>query len=147
MKLKFLVPIFSLFFSFYFSQNINIEVKDTNGKPISEANVQLLKNGRTLDFQKTNDGGFCTFSLSEKGVFSLKFTSVFYKTKLVEIDTNEKLNFEVQLESQITEIQEVEIKSRSKIAMAKEDTIAFNLKSVRDGTERTTKDLIKKLPG
>ncbi|KPH11204.1 carboxypeptidase-like regulatory domain-containing protein [Chryseobacterium sp. ERMR1:04] len=147
MKLKFLVPIFSLFFSFYFSQNINIEVKDTNGKPISEANVQLLKNGRTLDFQKTNDGGFCTFPLSEKGVFSLKFTSVFYKTKLVEIDTNEKLNFEVQLESQITEIQEVEIKSRPKIATAKEDTIAFNLKSVRDGTERTTEDLIKKLPG
>lgn len=147
MKLKFLIIIFSLFFSFSFSQNINIEVKDANGKPISEANVQLLKSGKTLDFQKTNDKGFCTFQLSEKGVFSLKFTSVFYKTKLVEIDTNEKLNFEFQLESQITEIQEVEIKSRPKLATAKEDTITFNLKALRDGTERTTEDLIKKLPG
>lgn len=147
MRLKFLVTIFSLFFSFSFSQNINIEVKDANGKPISEANVQLLKSGRTLDFQKTNDKGICIFQLSEKGVFSLKFTSVFYKTKLVEINTNQKLNFEFKLESQITEIQEVEIKSRPKLATAKEDTITFNLKAVRDGTERTTEDLIKKLPG
>ncbi|SDQ47471.1 hypothetical protein SAMN05421664_1736 [Chryseobacterium soldanellicola] len=147
MKLKFLVFILSLFFFHSFSQNININVKETTGKPISEANVQLLKNGKTVDFQKTDDKGVCTFQLSEKGVFSVKFTSVFYKTKILEIDTNEKSNFEVQLDPQITVIEEVEIKSRPKIATAKEDTIAFNLKAVRDGTERTTEDLIKKLPG
>ncbi|KMQ62926.1 hypothetical protein ACM39_17610 [Chryseobacterium sp. FH2] len=147
MKSKFSILIFFLLFHFSYSQQLSIEVKEINGKNISEINVQLLKNGKTLDFQKTNDKGICAFQISEKGIFSLKFTSVFYKTKLVEIDTNEKLNFEVQLEPQITVIEEVEIKSRPKIATAKEDTIAFNLKAVRDGTERTTEDLIKKLPG
>lgn len=147
MNFKYSVIVFLLLFSYSFSQNINIEVKEANGTPISEVNVQLLKNEKILNFQKTNDKGICTFLLSEKGTFSLKFTSLLYKTKLVEINTNEKNDFEVVLESQVKTIPTIEIKARPKIASAKEDTIAFNLKAVRDGTERTTEDLIKKLPG
>lgn len=147
MALRFLTFILIFFFCHSFSQSITITVKDNTGKSISDTNVQLLHNGKTIDFQKTNDTGNCTFQLSEKGVFSLKFTSVFYKTKIVEVDTNQKTDFNMELEQQITEIKEVEIKSRPKIASANEDTISFNLKAVRDGTERTTEDLIKKLPG
>ncbi|SHF26557.1 TonB-dependent receptor [Chryseobacterium takakiae] len=147
MDFKFLTLIILFFFSYSFSQNINIEVKEIDGSPISEVNVQLLKDGKTIDFLKTDDKGICTFKALEKGIFSLKFTSLFYKTKIVEINTAEKTNYSIVLETQITTIQTVEIKSRPKIATAKEDTIAFNLKAVRDGTERTTEDLIKKLPG
>ncbi|WP_426477364.1 hypothetical protein ACP3T3_19340 [Chryseobacterium sp. CBSDS_008] len=147
MNSKYLIIVFSLLFCYSFSQDISIHIKDTNGKAIEDANVQLLKDGKTLAFQKTDNAGNCIFQLSEKGVFSLKFTSLFYKTKIVDIDTREKLNFDFSLESQITVLQEVEIKSRPKIASAKEDAVAFNLKAVRDGTERTTEDLIKKLPG
>lgn len=147
MNSKYLIIAFSLLFSFSFSQNISINVKNSNGKAVEEANVQLLKGEKTLSFQKTDKTGNCIFQLPEIGVFSLKFTSIFYKTKIVNIDTREKLNFDVSLESQITVIQEVEIKSRPKIASAKEDTITFNLKAIKDGTERTTEDLIKKLPG
>jgi len=147
MPLRFLTFILIFFFCYSLSQNITVKVKDNTGKSVADVNVQLLKNGKTIDFQKTNDTGHCTFQLSEKGVFSLKFTSVFYKTKVVEIDTNQQSEFNIELEQQITEIKEVEIKSRPKIASAKQDTVAFNLKAVRDGTERTTEDLIKKLPG
>ncbi|WP_114819064.1 hypothetical protein [Chryseobacterium sp. KLBC 52] len=147
MNFKFSIIIFLLFFSYSFSQDINIKVKEANGNSISEVNVQLLKNEKTLDFQKTNDKGICNFQVSQKGNFSLKFTSLLYKTKVVEINTNEKNDFEIVLESQVKTIPTVEIKARPKIASAKEDTIAFNLKAVRDGTERTTEDLIKKLPG
>lgn len=149
MNLKFPIIIFLLFFCYSFSQNINIniEIKEANGNPVPEANVQLLKNEKTIDFQKTNDKGVCNFRLSEKGIFSLKITSLLYKTKILEINTNEKTDFEIVLESQVKIIPTVEIKARPKIASAKEDTIAFNLKAVRDGTERTTEDLIKKLPG
>lgn len=147
MKVKFLIFIVLLIFSFSFSQNININVKEASGTPIPEVNVQLLKSGKTIDFQKTDIKGNCNFRLSERGVFSLKFTSVFYKTKIIEINADEKLIFDAILEPQLTNIEEVEIKSRPKIVTAKEDTIAFNLKAVRDGTERTTEDLIKKLPG
>ncbi|AZA63300.1 hypothetical protein EG345_00205 [Chryseobacterium carnipullorum] len=147
MNFKFSIIIILFFFSYSFSQNINIEVKEANGNPISEVNVQLLKHEKTLDFQKTNDKGVCNFQPSQKGNFSLKFSSLLYKTKIVEINTNEKNDFGIVLESQVKTIPTIEIKARPKIASAKEDTIAFNLKAVRDGTERTTEDLIKKLPG
>lgn len=145
MRLYFLI--FHLFSLGFFSQNIKVSIKDNVGNNAENVNVQLLKNDKILDFQKTNNKGICSFWLSEKGSFSLKFTSLFYKTKTVEINTTDTTDFEVVLESQITTIETVEIKSRPKIATAKEDTIAFNLKAVRDGTERTTEDLIKKLPG
>ncbi|ASK31918.1 hypothetical protein CEY12_18190 [Chryseobacterium sp. T16E-39] len=134
-------------FSIAWSQSIHIKIKDNTNKSSENVNVQLIKNGKTIDFKKTNNAGQCIFELSEKGVFSLKFTSVFYKTKILEINTLDQSDFEIVLEPQVQEIQEVEIKSRPKIAKAKEDTISFNLKAVRDGTERTTEDLIKKLPG
>lgn len=147
MNFKFSVIVFLFFFSCSFSQNINIQVKDLDGSPIPEVNVQLIKLEKTLDFQKTNDKGICNFRLSEKGNFSVKLTSLLFKTKIVEINANEKTDFDIILESQVKTIPTVEIKARPKIASAKEDTIAFNLKAVRDGTERTTEDLIKKLPG
>jgi len=145
--MKFLFFTLCLFSLNLFSQNIEISVKDNLGNNAENVNVQLLKDGKIIDFQKTNDKGISIFNLSVKGVFSLKFTSLYYKTKIIEIDTSEKSYFTSILEIQITEIQEVEIKSRPKISTAKQDTIAFNLKAVRDGTERTAEELIKKLPG
>ena len=72
---------------------------------------------------------------------------LFLKTRFVEINTNEETNFEIALEQQITEIQEVKIKSRPKIVFMKGDTISYNIKAVKDGTERTVEDLVRKLPG
>ena len=144
---RILYILFLIGFSIVQAQTIHVKIKDNTNKPPENVNVQLIKTGKTIDFKKADNTGQCIFQLSEKGVFSLKFTSVFYKTKIIEINNSEQSEFEVVLESQIQEIQEVEIKSRPKIAKAKEDTIAFNLKAVRDGTERTTEDLIRKLPG
>lgn len=139
--------LFLISFSLLQAQIIRVTIKDNAGKPPENVNVQLVKNGKTIDFRKADPAGKCTFQSPEKGMFSLKFTSVFYRTKVVEINTDEQSDVEVALEPQVQEIQEVEIKSRPKIAKAKEDTISFNIKAVRDGTERTTEDLIKKLPG
>ncbi|MFC3159632.1 hypothetical protein SAMN05443633_11343 [Chryseobacterium arachidis] len=138
-----------LFFSFeiFFSQNIKIKVADSFGKQLSNVNVQLQENGKTLQFKKTDQNGSCDFNIPTKGIYTLKFTSILYKAKLVEINTNDRSDFEVVLENQITEIKEVEIKSRPKIATAKGDTISYNIKAVKDGTERTVEDLLKKLPG
>jgi hypothetical protein len=144
---RLLYILFLISFSIIQAQTIHIKIKDNTNKPHENVNVQLIKNGKTIDFKKANDTGQCIFQLYEKGVFSLKFTSVFFKTKIVEINTSEQSDFEIVLDPQVQEIQEVEIKSRPNIAKAKEDTISFNLKAVRDGTERTTEDLIKKLPG
>jgi hypothetical protein len=137
------------FFSFevFFSQNIKVKVVDTSQKQLNNVNVQLQENGRTLQFKKTDPQGICSFEIPVKGIYTLKFTSILYKTKLVEINTSEKSDFEITLEQQITEIKEVEIKSHPKIVSVKGDTISYNIKAIKDGTERTAEDLIKKLPG
>jgi hypothetical protein len=134
-------------FGVYFSQNIVIKIVEPSGNQLDNINVQLQQNGRTLQFIKTNDQGICNLNIPVQGVYILKFTSLLYKTKFVEINTSEKSDFEITLEQQITEIKEVEIKSRPKIASAKGDTISYSIKAVKDGTERTVEDLIKKLPG
>lgn len=139
--------LFLFLFGVYFSQNILIKVVDQQGKQLDNINVQLQQNGRTLQFKKTDLQGICNINISTKGVYTLKFTSLLYKTKFVEINISEKSDFEITLEKQITEIKEVEIKSRPKIATAKGDTISYNINAIKDGTERTVEDLIKKLPG
>lgn len=136
-----------LSFHFCFAQKIEVVVKDNKGQKLSNINVQLQKNGRTLDFQKTQDNGVCFFTLKESGVYGLKITSMQYKTQFLEINTDEKQHFQAILEEQHTEIKEVVIKSRPKISKVVGDTIAFNISAIKDGTERTAEDLIKKIPG
>lgn len=139
-----------LFFIFYFltsAQNISIVVRDNLKNSVENVNVQLQRGNNTIDFKRTDKNGKCVFSIAEKGNYTLKFTSMQFKTKVVEINTSVDTDFSFILEPQITEIETVEIKSRPKIAKSKEDTISYNLKTVKDGTERTAEDLIKKLPG
>ena len=138
---------FLVLFQFSFSQEIIIKTVNKEGQKLENINVQLQKNNKTLQFKTTNKNGVCSFDASESGNYTLKFTSMLYKTKLVEINTSEKTDFEITLEQQITEIEEVQIKSRPKIAIAKGDTISYNIKAVKDGTERTVEDVIRKLPG
>ncbi|AYO57996.1 hypothetical protein CO230_07580 [Chryseobacterium sp. 6424] len=139
-----------LFFIFYFltsAQNISIVVRDNLKNSVENVNVQLQRESNTIDFKRTDKNGKCVFSIAEKGNYTLKFTSMQFKTKVVEINTYVDTDFSFILEPQITEIETVEIKARPKIAKSKEDTISYNLKTVKDGTERTAEDLIKKLPG
>ncbi len=146
MKLQ--VSFFFLFIlQLFYGQNISVNVINKEKNKLSNINVQLLKNNKTLDFKTTNEIGICNFTIKEKGEFTLKLTSMLYKTTVVKINPDEKTNFEIILESQITEIQEVKIKTRPKIAFLKEDTISYNLKAIKDGTERTVEDLVRKLPG
>ncbi|MFC7345854.1 hypothetical protein ACFQO9_03850 [Chryseobacterium zhengzhouense] len=128
------------------SQTLEINVKNEKGDDIDNINIQLIKDEKLLDFTKTNNGK-AIFKNVASDIFRLKLTSVFYKTKFIEIDTRKKSTFHIILDSQITEIAEVEIKTRPKIAFLKNDTISFNVKAIKDGSERTTEDLIRKVPG
>lgn len=147
MHSKYYFFLFLVFNVFYSQQIIKIQVKNSDGNFIEDVNVQLLYKNKTIDFKKTDSTGKCIFELSEKGVFSLKFTSMLYKSEIIDIDTHYKSFFDITLQSQVKEIESVEIKARPKIATVKEDTIVFNIKAIKDGTERTTEDLIKKIPG
>ena len=137
-----------LFCQLAFSQSISIEIFNEEGKRLENINVQLLENNKIVAFQTTDKNGICKFVINQtQGNFSLKITSLLYKEKFLDINPKEKIQYSVTVQSQITEIKEVIIKSRPKIINVKEDTISYNIKSIRDGTERTTEDLVKKLPG
>ncbi len=144
---KFLLIFILFIFSFSKSQQINVILKDEQGNSTENVNVQLLKNGNILEFKRSNKEGVSVFNISENGIYTIKLTSVYYKTEVFELDTREKTSFTFIVKQQITEIESVEIKSRPRIASAKEDTISFNIKAIKDGTERTAEDLIKKMPG
>ena len=145
LKLRFIVLLFFSFFSN--AQKLEIRTLDSLGKPSANINVQLLKNNNVFAFQKTDSSGKCIFEVKTPGIYTLKFTSVFFKTKILEINTDLQSEFTVQLEEQLTEIETVKIKPPSKIVFLKSDTLKYNINAIKDGTERSTEDLIKKLPG
>ena len=92
---------------FFLGQNIIVKAINTEKQSLDNVNVQVLENNKTIDFKTTNENGICSFVVFEKGIYTLNFTSLLYKTKFVEINTFEKSDFEILLEQQITEIQEV----------------------------------------
>lgn len=145
-KIFFLLLFFLLGF-FGKSQKIQVFVKNEKGENLDNINVQLLKDQKIIDFQKTDGKGGALFENTGKNSFQLKFTSIYYKTKILNTEAQDNPVLHVVLEPQITDIAEVEIKSRPKIAFLRNDTISFNVKAIKDGTERTTEDLIRKIPG
>ena len=146
--MKFIIIFFHLLLCpFYFAQEITIKTINQEKQNLDNVNIQLIKDNKILDFKTTNSNGICRFTVSESGIYTIKTTSMLYKTKFVEINTSEKTYVEIILEQQVTEIKEVEIKSRPKTSTIKGDTISYNIKAIKDGTERTAEDLIKKLPG
>lgn len=145
MRIVFMIVLFTVHFCF--GQQISVTAKNTNGETLSNINVQLIKNKKTLDFKITNSQGISTFTPKEQGNFTLKFTSMQYKTLLMDINTKENTEFVAILQQEIKEIKEVTIKARPKISKAKGDTLSYNIKAIKDGTERTAEDLIKKIPG
>lgn len=146
--MKFIIIFFHLVLCpFYLAQEITIKTINQEKKNVDNVNIQLIKANKILDFKTTNSNGICSFTVSESGIYTIKTTSMLYKTKFVEINTSENTYVEIILEQQVTEIKEVEIKSRPKISTIKGDTISYNINAIKDGTERTAEELIKKLPG
>ena len=139
--MKFIIIFFHLVLCpFYFAQEITVKTINQERQNLDNVNIQLIKANKILDFKTTNSNGICSFTVTEKGIYTIKTTSMLYKTKFVEINTSEKTYFEIILEQQVTEIKEVEIKSRPKISTIKGDTISYNIKAIKDGTERTAED-------
>ena len=120
-------------------------------QPIS-ANI-LIKNSENKnlisEFFKAEDNGEFTIILEQTySKIYFEVTAMGYKKISDSIISPKKettYNFYYILKEKTEELEEVIIK-QEKIEIA-EDTISFNAKSYKDGTERKVEDLIKKLPG
>lgn len=116
------------------------------------ANI-LIKNSENKnlisEFFKTDDKGKIT-AILEKNYSKIYFdiTAIGYKKisdSIVNPIKKSTYFLEYVLIEKVTELQEVII-TKEKFEI-KEDTVSFNPKSYKDGTEKKVEDLIKKLPG
>ena len=152
MKNKVLILILaSLFSNIIFSQTIKGKIQNTLKEPIS-ANI-LIKNSENKnlisEFFKTDDNGDFTAVLEENYTkIYFEITAMGYEKiadSIISPSKNRTYNLNYILNEKITELQEV-IVSQEKFEI-EGDTVSFNPRSYKDGTERKVEDLIKKLPG
>ena len=137
--------------NFSFSQTLNGKVQNTLKEPIS-ANI-LIKNSENKnlisEFFKTDDNGDFTAVLEENYTkIYFEITAMGYEKiadSIISPSKNRTYNLNYILNEKITELQEV-IVSQEKFEI-EGDTVSFNPRSYKDGTERKVEDLIKKLPG
>jgi hypothetical protein len=143
-----------LFYLLIFTQLINSQTKisgiiyNNEKVPISRANIQLLDIDSTnIDFKfSDNDGKYKIFA-QEKRLYLLKISAFNYQTQIKKILIDKDLIENFILENKISTLETVIIKSQSKSAKFRGDSISYNIKSVIDSTERNLGDLLKKLPG
>ena len=152
MKNKVLILILaSLFSNIIFSQTLKGKIQNTLKEPIS-ANI-LIKNSENKnlisEFFKTDDNGDFTVVLEENyTTIYFEITAMGYEKiadSIINPSKKSIYNFNYILNERVTELQEV-IVSQEKFEI-EGDTVSFNPRSYKDGTERKVEDLIKKLPG
>ena len=101
------------------------------------------------EFFKTDDNGDFTAVLEENYTkIYFEITAMGYEKiadSIISPSKNRTYNLNYILNEKITELQEV-IVSQEKFEI-EGDTVSFNPRSYKDGTERKVEDLIKKLPG
>lgn len=125
-----------------------VVVEEQLEKPLSSASIQLLgiKNNSVLAFGFTDNYG-------KKGFSNITDDSLRVKVSYLGYDTEERIistrihQHTIKLVKNTVELKEVLITTYPKSFTLKEDTISYNIKSVRDGTERNLGDALKKLPG
>ena len=142
MKNKVLILILaSLFSNIIFSQTIKGKIQNTLKEPIS-ANI-LIKNSENKnlisEFFKTDDNGDFTAVLEENYTkIYFEITAMGYEKiadSIISPSKNRTYNLNYILNEKITELQEV-IVSQEKFEI-EGDTVSFNPRSYKDGTERT----------
>lgn len=130
------------------SQELKGKVIDEMQRPISNANIQLLKleNNELITFSKSNEIGFFSFKIKEISFpLVLKITHFFYEKQELEIFSLKDLN--VVLKERVNELKEVVIEKKQQDIVEKNDTLTYNLNNLLVGSELKLKDILEKLPG
>lgn len=122
-------------------------VKSTNGSPVPSASVTVQEPGKEtiLAFGITNSKGEYRISVNSSQpnlVLKIKAYNFGASTQNITNKT-QTVNFTIQPE--VTEIEEVKIKTR--IITKKGDTITYDLKSFENKSDRSLSDVLKKIPG
>ncbi len=142
-------------FSHLYSQRLKGNIRDSENKPMGGINVLIKKpgtDGTVLQYAISDAQGNYTISLKpDLDAFIIEFRSFAYKTEVIEIsDLSQFPNpyiLNVYLENDLTELEEVIVKSEKRPITINNDTTSYNISAFKDGTERVVEDLLRKLPG
>lgn len=147
--MKFRFTLLLLLFSFFAwaQKTVSGKVTDQDGAPLPSASVTVEEPGQDaiLAYSITNSKGEfkVTFTSGMQNV-DLKIKAFNQKTLVRSVSNSDQvLNF--KMESEATEIKEVQLKT--KMITAKGDTISYDLKAFDSKADRTLADVMKKIPG
>ncbi len=141
----FLVFIISI--SSFAQKTISGKVFDGHGSGVASASVTIEEPGKSA---------IIAYGISDaKGQYKVSFSSseekilikvkAFNQKTITKTVNNASQNIDFQLQSEITEIKEVNIKT--KLITKRGDTISYDLKSFESKNDRVLADVLKKLPG
>ncbi|EJL75110.1 carboxypeptidase-like regulatory domain-containing protein [Chryseobacterium populi] len=143
----------SLFLMIFFSvltfaqKSVTGKITDEDGVPIPSASVTVEEPGKDaiLAYGITNSKGEykVSFTSAEPNV-DLK-VKAFNQKPLTKQISNSDQNLNFKMDSEATEIKEVQLKT--KMITARGDTIAYDLKAFDSKSDRTLADVMKKIPG
>lgn len=148
MKLKITLFLMIFFSVIAFAQKtVSGKITDEDGVAIPSASVTIEEPGKDaiLAYAITNSKGEykVTFTSSESNV-DLK-VKAFNQRPLTKQISNSDQTMSFKMESEATEIKEVQLKT--KMITARGDTISYDLKAFDSKSDRTLADVMKKIPG
>lgn len=150
-KINLICIITLLFYINSYSQvNLSGKIIDSNNNFISKALIQVFDKDTTniLAYSFANNEGkySVNFSNSDKVIF--KISAYNYEDLYIEsLIKNDNTELDFTLFKKTTQLKEVIVIAHQKTAKVSNDSISFNLNTIRDSTETNLGDLIKKLPG
>ncbi|WP_344833126.1 hypothetical protein [Chryseobacterium ginsenosidimutans] len=143
----------SLFLMIFFSvlsfaqKTVSGKITDEDGVGIPSASVTVEEPGKDaiLAYAITNSKGEykVTFTSAESNV-DMK-VKAFNQRPLTKQISNSDQTLSFKMDSEATEIKEVQLKTR--MVTAKGDTISYDLKAFDSKSDRTLADVLKKMPG
>ena len=146
MKISIIIFQIIFFYQISFSQTkISGNISNKENLPISRANIQLLdKDSISINYSFSNDKGNYELFAHEKGEYLLKITAFNFEKRFKKILVNNELKENFNLENKNNNLDTVIIIAKEKVAKIRGDSISYNLKTIKDGTERNLGDLVKK---
>lgn len=116
----------------------------TNLPVVGASIISLADNHVILNYTYSNDNGL--FSIPGAENFILKISALGYSEKIISVVPEQDLVFEIMLDPQAFDLDEVIIQAERPIRV-KKDTIIFDAKAFSQGNEQVLEDLLKKIPG
>ncbi|MCZ4245816.1 TonB-dependent receptor [Pedobacter punctiformis] len=129
-------------------KQIKGKVKDSNGKGIESANVNLKDlEGNLINFTRSNSKGEFTIQLKSDEVigYSIEASSIGYKRSAFKITDLNNLP-EIVLQGSETNLETVTVKNRPSLS-SNGDTLNYRPSDFADKQDRSIGDVLKKMPG